>query len=126
MGFAGKKHSRKRKKEAVVEVTPVMPVPASPSAVTFDVLRPEIHAEVTSNAADMVRAMIQHAKDGQYQAMKYLFEMVGLYPAKSDEESPREDTLSGLLLSGLEIAEESGEQGHDRQGPVSAQANAVE
>lgn len=125
MKSIGKKNSRKTRRAAVAEIIPTMPAPPNPRAVTFEVLRPEIHAEVTSNAVEMVRAMIQHAKDGQYQAMKYLFEMVGLYPANTDEESPREESLTGMLLKRLEIPNElSGQRGDGQR--VSTQADAVE
>ena len=97
----------------------------APKAVSFDVLRPEIQAEVTSNAVDIVRAIIQQAKDGQYQAMKYLFELIGLYPANSDEETPREESLHGILLKSLEARKRAAEQGEDGQIPVSVQTDAV-
>ena len=124
MRLAGKKNSRKTRRPAVAEVIPAMPAQPSPRAVTFEVLRPEIHAEVTSNAVEMVRAMIQHAKDGQYQAMKYLFEMIGLYPANSDEESPREESLTGMLLKRLEIPNELSAQ--SGEGQRVSKADAVE
>lgn len=95
-------------------------------AVSFDVLRPEIEAEITSNAVEMVRAMIQHAKEGQSQAMKYLFEMIGLYPAKSDAEGPRNESPGGLLSLLTLPANKTAEQVEDEQIPVSAPANAVE
>jgi hypothetical protein len=55
-------------------------------------------------------AMVQHAIDtvneeGQYQAIKYRFEMVGLYPAQADDESPVEDSLVKTLLHQLGLPE---------------------
>lgn len=79
----------------------------SAQAVSSDVLRRQINAAVTSNALSMVEAMISHAKEGKYQALKYLFEMVGLYPALADEENPQEESLAKILLNGLGIAEEA-------------------
>src|SRR5579863_4134294 len=79
----------------------------TPQAVSFDVLRPQINAEITSNALAMVRAMIDYAKQGQYQLMKYLFEMIGLYPASADEEGPQDEKLARFLLSRLGIPEEA-------------------
>jgi hypothetical protein len=79
----------------------------TPQAVGFDVLRPQIKAEITSNALEMVRAMIDYAKKGQYQAMKYLFEMIGLYPVSADDEGPQDEKLARFLLSRLGIAEEA-------------------
>ena len=55
--------------------------------------------------------MVQHAIDavneeGQYQAIKYLFEMVGLYPgAEADGETPVEDSLAKTLLHHLGVTE---------------------
>jgi len=37
-------------------------------------------------------------EDGQYQAIKYLFEMIGLYPAASQDESPMQESLARTLL----------------------------
>lgn len=79
----------------------------TPQAVSFDALRPQINAEITSNALAMVRGMIDCAKKGQYQAMKYLFEMIGLYPASADEEGPQDEKLARFLLSRLGIAEDA-------------------
>jgi hypothetical protein len=76
-----------------------------PIAVSFDVLRPQINAIVTNNAVEMVQAMIAHAKEGQPQALKYLFEMIGLYPATSDEPSPQSRSLAQFLLKRLGIPE---------------------
>jgi hypothetical protein len=105
---------------------PVAEAQASPKAVSFDVLRAQIKAEVTRNAVEMVRAMIQNAKDGQHQAMKYLLEMVGLYPGTTDEESPREKSLGGILLRRLEIPHEPNKKTENERGPVSAPPDAVE
>jgi hypothetical protein len=46
-----------------------------------------LRRQITDQAAQNAVAMVQHAIDavneeGQYQAIKYLFEMVGLYPHK--------------------------------------------
>jgi hypothetical protein len=42
-------------------------------------------------------------EEGQYQAMKYLFEMVGLYPAVAGSEDDKHDSLAEILLSQLGI-----------------------
>ncbi len=55
----------------------------------------------------MVDATIGQVKDGQYQALKYLFEMVGLYPATIENDTPQEDSLAKILLGRLGIAESS-------------------
>ena len=88
------------------------PPPARPADIAG--LRRQITDLVAQNAV----AMVQHAIDavneeGQYQAIKYLFEMVGLYPAAGDDESPLEDSLVKTLMQQLglpqEMAPEPGE-----------------
>jgi len=81
------------------------PTPAAAPA-ELSALRRQITGLVAQNAV----AMVQHAIDavneeGQYQAIKYLFEMVGLYPAAPDDESSAEDSLVKTLLNGLGLAE---------------------
>jgi hypothetical protein len=53
--------------------------------------------------------MVQQAIDavreeGQYQAIKYLFEMIGLYPASAQEDSETQDSLAQVLLEQLGLA----------------------
>lgn len=57
--------------------------------------------------------MVQQAIDavreeGQYQAMKYLFEMSGLYPAlaQNDSDSPAHDSLARILLRQLGLPDD--------------------
>lgn len=113
-----------RVKSTLANPTPAAATEKAPQGVGFDVLRTQINAEVTSNAVEMVRAMIQHAKDGQHQAMKYLFEMIGLYPAMADEERPRDQSLEGFLLPRLEIPPD--QKTEDALGPMSTHPDAVE
>ena len=42
--------------------------------------------------------------EGQYQAIKYLFEMIGLYPAAIDDESQAQSSLTQTLLDHLGIS----------------------
>ena len=80
-------------------------------------LRSHISNMVCADAVGMVEAAIAQVDDGHYQAMKYLFEMIGLFPATAMPEAPQEDSLAGMLLSRLGIGEESlteGEQGNRR------------
>jgi len=72
-------------------------------------LRRKIIELVAQNAVPMVQQAIDAVREeGQYQAMKYLFEMVGLYPAVPQEDSESQESLAQLLL--------------DRLGLVSSQA----
>jgi len=54
----------------------------------------------------MVRqALDSVTEEGQYQAIKYLFEMIGLYPAAAQEESRLQDSLARTLLERLDLPE---------------------
>jgi hypothetical protein len=68
-------------------------------------LRRQITDVVARNAVAMVQQAIDAVnEEGQYQAIKYLFEMIGLYPA-SVEDSPVEDSLARALLCHLGLPE---------------------
>lgn len=125
MKAAPAKKPRQKAKAAVVEETPAA-TGTTPEAVSFDVLRQQITKLVTDNALAMVDTTIEHVKNGQYQALKYLFEMVGLYPATTDEETPQEDSLAKILMKRLGISEESDPAMESERKPVTARLDAVE
>jgi hypothetical protein len=80
--------------------------PASDTGVALTSLRRQITELVARNAAAMVQQAIDAVnEEGQYQAIKYLFEMVGLYPASATEDSPIEDSLVKTLLHRLGLPE---------------------
>jgi hypothetical protein len=54
---------------------------------------------MVQGAIDAVR------EEGQYQAIKYLFEMVGLYPAVAGSEDVKQDSLTEILLKELSLNE---------------------
>jgi len=54
----------------------------------------------------MVEITISEVDKGHYAAMKYLFEMIGLYPAAAQEEGQGEDSLARTLLRRLGLPEE--------------------
>ena len=54
----------------------------------------------------MVEITISEVDKGHYAAMKYLFEMIGLYPAAAPEETEGEDSLAKTLLRRLGLPEE--------------------
>ena len=69
-------------------------------------LRREITELVAKNAVPMVQQAIDAVReDGQYQAIKYLFEMIGLYPAVAEDESGAQDSLAQILLARLGLTE---------------------
>lgn len=78
----------------------------SEAASTLPQLREQIISLVSRNAIAMVQCAIDGVmEEGQYQAIKYLFEMVGIYPATAGENDTPEDTLSKVLLRQLGLDE---------------------
>jgi hypothetical protein len=70
-------------------------------------LRRQITTLVARNAVAMVQQAIDAVnEEGQYQAIKYLFEMVGLYPASDEDASLAEDSLAETLLHRLGLLED--------------------
>ena len=68
-------------------------------------LRRKISELVAQNAVPMVQQAIDSVREeGQYQAIKYLFEMIGLFPAVAQENSESQDTLAQVLLEQLGLA----------------------
>lgn len=78
-------------------------------------LRRRITELVARNAVAMVQQAIDAVKEeGQYQAIKYLFEMIGLYPAVAVDEDEAQSSLAQTLLDQLgldaDIEEEPGKK----------------
>lgn len=69
-------------------------------------VREQIAARVGHDALDMVETTIEEAGKGHYLAMKYLFEMIGLYPATAPDEALPEDSMVRTLLRRLGLPEE--------------------
>jgi hypothetical protein len=79
-----------------------------PSDLNLAALRGKITGLVAENALAMVQSAIDSVtEDGQYQAMKYLFEMVGIFPANSSAEPEGEDSLARRLLEALGLPEQA-------------------
>ena len=64
-------------------------------------IRREITNLVGGRALEMVETTISEAESGHHAAMKYLFEMIGLYPATVHTETPETDSLAKTLLRHL-------------------------
>jgi len=77
-----------------------------PFAVDLPLLRREVAELIAKNAVPMVRQAIESVtEEGQYQAIKYLFEMIGLYPAAAQDESLLRESLARTLLERLGLSE---------------------
>jgi hypothetical protein len=78
----------------------------SDAGADLSALRQQITGLVARNAVAMVQQAIDAVnEEGQYQAIKYLFEMIGLYPASAAEVFPVEDSLVKTLLDHLGLPE---------------------
>ena len=69
-------------------------------------IRRHIADLVGNGAVGMVETTIDQVGKGHYLGMKYLFEMIGLYPATSTDDVPREDSLAAILLRRLGLPDE--------------------
>lgn len=98
-------------------------------AVDLDRVYEQIRRLVGNRAVNMVESLLADADQGHFQAMKCLFEMVGLCPAAGPEAKVEEDSLAKILLRRLKLsAEPAGtevtqERARDKVQPAS---NAVE
>ena len=68
-------------------------------------IRRQITDLVGNGAVGMVEATMEEVGKGDYLGMKYLFEMIGLYPATSTDDAPEQDSLAATLLRRLGIPE---------------------
>ena len=75
--------------------------------VDLDTIRQQVTNLVANRALDVVHKMLDQIGQGNHQAMKYLFEMVGLFPASTTEDRSKEDSLAKTLSNYLDIPEGS-------------------
>ena len=77
----------------------------------WEEVRLQIRALVLSEAAGMVRAAVDKAKDGHYFMMKYAFELAGLHPPLANKPEARESSLVRALCEhlGLPVGDRHGD-----------------
>jgi len=126
--FWGMKMAKRRKK---IGATPKPACQASLKPVDLVKVREQIECMVADAAVAMVARTIDDAKNGRYLAMRFLFEMTGIYPAGQDETTPSGgETLAQTLLErlGLLSPEElqNGQDAHPMTVPASSEHDAVE
>ncbi len=104
-GTAGEQRTR----VVVREITQKIERPVAPPKDLMEA-RKSISDVVRGAAMGIVGALIQEAEQGEVAPAKYLFEMVGLYPATEETASKPEDSLAYTLLQkmGLPPLEEDG------------------
>lgn len=69
-------------------------------------IRRQIADMVGNGALVMVETTIEEAGKGHYLGMKYLFEMIGLYPETFADDDQPMDSMAATLLRRLGIPEE--------------------
>lgn len=76
--------------------------------VDLEEVRKTIKAKVGKQFEGIVDGLIEAAKAGNVTQAKYLFEIIGLYPAKAGEEATDpDDTLVSTLLKRLGLPEDA-------------------
>ena len=78
----------------------------SRTPVDLALIREQIISLVGDQAVGMVETTIGEAEKGHFAAMKYLFEMIGLYPATGQPEAPVDNVLARTLLRRLGLPEQ--------------------
>ncbi len=68
-------------------------------------IREQIANLVGHEAVGMVETTIEEVGKGHYLGMKYLFEMIGLFPATAAAETPAQDSMAATLLRRLSLPE---------------------
>ena len=119
----------KRRKQP--ERTPKAAAQAALQPVDLAKVREEIERLVGNAAVAMVARTIDDAKNGRYLAMRFLFEMTGIYPASQTETAPSGgETLAQTLLERLGLLspeeQEDGSNSHPMAVPASSEHDAVE
>src|SRR6476469_4010868 len=68
-------------------------------------IRRQIADLVGNGAVGMVETTMEEVGKGHYLGMKYLFEMIGLYPATGTDDAPKQDSMAAILLRRLGLPE---------------------
>ncbi len=79
--------------------------PAHPKPMDLAEIRRQIADLVGNGAVGMVETTIEEVGKGHYLGMKYLFEMIGLYPATSTDDAPIQESMAATLLRRLGLPE---------------------
>ena len=74
--------------------------------VDLEAVRKEITGLVGNEAVSMVETTMAEVEKGHYAAMKFLFEMIGLYPATGKEEAGSGESIASRLIRRLGLPED--------------------
>jgi hypothetical protein len=92
-------------------------------------IRQRITRLVGNGAVGMVETTIEEVGKGHYLGMKYLFELIGLYPATATDGEPAQDSMAATLLRRLGLAESPMPEQKvtkDRETPTAASEDGLE
>jgi len=103
---------RQRTKVIVREIVQRIERPVAFAPKDMVEARKNISDEVRLSAAGIVAGLIAKAKNGEVASAKYLFEMVGLYPATAETSSKPEDSLAYTLLQRMGLEPGPDEEAH--------------
>ena len=96
-------------------------------AIALPELREELKNQVGNDAPKIVTSLIDAAAKGSCGHAKYLFEMIGLYPAAAfEQEDLEEDSLAKTLLRRLGLPEDLKSEGASQDASESAEDNKGE
>jgi len=103
--FVGMVHEENQNKDAPQESSRTLST--SRKAVDLNVVRQNIANLIGASAVSMVKTTIAEVDKGHYAAMKYLFELVGLFPSDGEPAAAGDGVLGKTLLRRLGLPEES-------------------
>src|SRR5450432_3571280 len=79
--------------------------PVQRKALALTEIRRQITYLVGNGAVGMVESTMEQVGKGHYLGMKYLFEMIGLYPATGEDGALVPDSMAAVLLRRLGLPE---------------------
>jgi hypothetical protein len=101
-----KTKGKAKDKEAAIKVARKTSLPRTKKPVDLGEVRQEIARIVGTQATVIAQSVVDEGKKGNLEPVKYLFEMIGLYPAPDGPGmNPGEDSLVKRLLQRLELPE---------------------
>ena len=109
---AREKAGGQRTKVIVREIVQKIERPVAPPPKDLVEARKGISDAVRVSAASIVAGLIAKAEKGEAAPARYLFEMVGLYPATVETSSKPEDSLAYTLLQRMGLEPDPSEETH--------------
>ena len=120
--------SRARRKKATRRTAGNSAVAATQKSAGLAALRERIVKHVSGKAFGIVKFATEGAERGDLSTMKYLFEMIGLFPVAADSEAGAEEEpgLARLVLDQLNLVNAPALPEEESVIPEPATSNSVE